>query len=1081
MGETALYQAVETEKILQVETLLKFGADPNLPRNDGWAPLHAAVLKQNLSLIEILLKADANPNLKNNIFAQTPVHFAIKNSVKPAILLLLVQFKGSLSTRDKYNKRPLDYAETEEMKEAISKLKMEREDIFFTPQKERVMSFQSNTRGNNNLSIQNTNTFETGLGFTLNPNNIESFVTQNTNVEYNTNQNNQNNQNNQTIQAINRTPVKHTTNYIYVIKSSEKKLHYKSSRKKARQIETETEIKETESDQKTKEIKNHEFSPSDKNVPVGMNYNTANTHNTHQDRENLNFDKFSFVTKEGVVLSKLISSRDEGGLSDINPIDTISNYNTTHNPLITVNSNNNVTPLNKNELRKEDYSHLIIHNTSGNKSSQVHITATDENESDIEVDECQDEDEGHGYLDSLENRQMNTDRAGRSEREFDIEDVQINEDQESEAEMKVMETVVRNNEYLKENGTSSCQDFKSDEESMSMSISACRSQMSHAPTVLKKEKNINDNYRITEVNCDEEKSYASNLKTHKSSIVQEISPEQDDFELTPSKTSYIISDLPVTSVKKSDNEDPYRTIKKRLDYDNIGEKNSFNQININANPNSSVISKIHYHKESKSLNNSNLTHSHTTFSNAVQNQNNNLNHNQQEAEMNPRYKTRTAFQLPYMPKLRKNLSPEVMRKINYSEQENFLSVEDERPFNTQANITMNRVRSGNNSTRNNSTRYNTSYEDNFISNRIGRKKIYLQEQVNPHDTSNKTIIHHGERELLTTQGNSNMFNTNYSRYNNDNQMTYTPGHCVTCHNCNTNVKKVSTLTEFSRRGSPVSNRHNHILDTVYCQTDTNRSAISTKDAKKLHDWLNNIGMQNYYNNFLEKGIFNIDRVIESMLDIRTRMSFKDFEEMGVRKPGHIYRMLLQLEVDAKMIDDTVYNLLFGYKLNKSNENSLERSNFRCNLKISSEKFVCCGILPKSRVDVSNGENKFNNQFANDNSAPYLSYDLITWLKTINMPNLRKHFIHNGFDSMEYFILQMFSMNPIDDAFLEDNLHIYSTKERRVILSQLAKEVKMINNRLYCNSNMNSFVYDDTDRMKFEKENVEEGCKMCLIF
>lgn len=1026
-------------------------------------------------MIETLLKANANPNLQNNIFNQTPVHFAIKKSVKCAILLLLVQYKGSLSIRDKDNKRPFDYAETKEMKEAISKLKMEREDIFFTPQKERVLSFQSNTRGNNNLSMQNVNAYEAGLAFTLNPNNIDQFVAQNTNIEYNTSQVNQNNQN------INRTPVKHTTNYIYVIKSSDKKLHYKSSRKKARLIETETEIKETESDQKTNDIKNEEFSPSDKNFTLGTNYNLSQTPNTHQDRENLNFDKFSFVTKEGQVLSKLISprERDDGALSDINPIDSISNYNTNNNNrVITMNSNSNVTPQHKNELRKEDCSQLIIHNTSGNKSSQVHITATDENESDNQGDDCH-------YLDSLENRKENTDRIGESDGDFNIDGLQINEGRESQPDMKVRETIVKNNKYSKENMTSSCQDFKSDEESVSMSLSVCKSQISQAPSYIKKEKNINENYRITEANCDEEKSYASNLKTVKSSIVHEVSPEQDVFELTPSKTSYIISDLPVTSVKKSENEDPYRTIKKRLDYDSFGEKNSSHQINTNANPNSSVISKIHYHKESKSLNNSNLnlTNTNTTFSNAMQMQmqNNKYSHLQQESEMNPRYKIRTAFQLPYMPKLRKNLSPEVMRKINYSEQENFLTVEDERPFNTQANLTMNRVRSGNNSTRNNSTRYNTSYEDNFLSNRIGRKKIYLQEQVNPHDTSNKTIIHHGEREMLTTQGNSNLFNTNYSRYNNDNQMTYTPGNCVTCHNCNTKVKKVSTLTEFSRRGSPVSNRHNHVLDTIYCQTDTNRSAISTKDAKKLHDWLNNIGMQNYYNNFLEKGIFSIDRVIEGMQDIRSRMSYKDFEELGVRKPGHIHRMLLQLEVDSKMIDDTVYNLLVGNKLNKSNENSLERSNFRCNLKISSEKFVCCGMIPKNRVDVSNGENKFNNKFSNDNNGPYFTYDLISWLKTIKMPNLRKHFIHNGFDSMEYFILQMFSMNPIDDAFLEDNLHIYSTKERRIILSQLAKEVKAINDRLYCNSNMNSFIYDDTDRMKCEKENVEDGCKMCIIF
>ena len=91
MGETALYQAVEMGKEAQVETLLKFGADPNLPRIDGWTPLHAAVLKSNISMVESLLKSGGDANVKNKLFAQTPVHFAIKHNINPTILLLLVR------------------------------------------------------------------------------------------------------------------------------------------------------------------------------------------------------------------------------------------------------------------------------------------------------------------------------------------------------------------------------------------------------------------------------------------------------------------------------------------------------------------------------------------------------------------------------------------------------------------------------------------------------------------------------------------------------------------------------------------------------------------------------------------------------------------------------------------------------------------------------------------------------------------------------------------------------------------------------------------------------------------------------
>ena len=144
IGETPLYQAVEMEKVSHVNLLLQKGANPNISQIDGLSPLHLAVNRQNILIIKELLKYNANPNNKTILYEQTPLHFAIKNNVDPMILLILVQYNGSLIIKDKFGKRPLDYVTSEEMKKVIEKLKLEvgedtlkkKEKKFNTPNKE---------------------------------------------------------------------------------------------------------------------------------------------------------------------------------------------------------------------------------------------------------------------------------------------------------------------------------------------------------------------------------------------------------------------------------------------------------------------------------------------------------------------------------------------------------------------------------------------------------------------------------------------------------------------------------------------------------------------------------------------------------------------------------------------------------------------------------------------------------------------------------------------------------------------------------------------------------------------------------
>ena len=142
MGETPLFQAVDMEKIDHVKILLKNGANPNITNDDGLTPLHNAATKNNISIVKLLLKYGADPNKKSKFYQQTPLHLAIKNNRDPMILLLLVQFNGSLMDKDKFNKKPIDYANSKEMKNIIEKLKFGKDNSNIIKEKE-IQKFQT--------------------------------------------------------------------------------------------------------------------------------------------------------------------------------------------------------------------------------------------------------------------------------------------------------------------------------------------------------------------------------------------------------------------------------------------------------------------------------------------------------------------------------------------------------------------------------------------------------------------------------------------------------------------------------------------------------------------------------------------------------------------------------------------------------------------------------------------------------------------------------------------------------------------------------------------------------------------------
>ncbi|XP_018424695.1 PREDICTED: BRCA1-associated RING domain protein 1 [Nanorana parkeri] len=130
-GETLLHVASIKGDLKGVEELLKNGANPNVKDNAGWTPLHEACNHGHSVVVELLIQYQALVNTAG-YQNDTPLHDAAKNG-HVAIVKLLLNHGASPNAINIFGLRPVDYAETEEIKLALLQAQKNKEPLVKLP------------------------------------------------------------------------------------------------------------------------------------------------------------------------------------------------------------------------------------------------------------------------------------------------------------------------------------------------------------------------------------------------------------------------------------------------------------------------------------------------------------------------------------------------------------------------------------------------------------------------------------------------------------------------------------------------------------------------------------------------------------------------------------------------------------------------------------------------------------------------------------------------------------------------------------------------------------------------------------
>ena len=1059
-GETPLYLSVDIENYDAMVILLEFGADCNIQKeDDGNTPLHLATEKKNDIYITNLLSHGANPNIINKINLQTPMHICVINRINEYILIKFKENKGDVyNIKDKFNKTPFDYSLNDEKYKNLL-----------------ISIFGKNEFELNNNNNQN----DIKKNYCENNEDIEN----NTNLEYNN-----------FITLSRKIQLTHEDEDEEENKKEETIIYNKGNninQNKDSEITSINEVNNCLKKQLLFSSNSKEISSEEKNTKPRM---STISNNSGQDNQEQNSKNKIDINKNIInVISDRNSNVSNTDKENINPNKNIENKEQIyHYNLTEVNSNNNnlyknlsLNPNNiKNKHKSENLNTKYVLTTLGNNQENKIIShslnLSNKNSYYYLVNnKLKKRKTSKNNLIRINTLYSNTNTNGNNSlSSYNLKKEGISEINPLEM-INQMASSNNSNIFseLQINSTEKINEPKKTEEEFNEN----NYKTTYNDGLNTLNENISENFSITNNNYNEEENNKENINFNNNSF-------DDSLEYSKSK-SFNVNETPgQLSQKRSLNENE---IEEGLKISNKDESlniyTNFNNININVNNcyHNNNTKNIERYKSTTSNKSKQDPDNESEQSYGKTSSISNLSVFQNKSSNQSHYR-HLSYHNSNRQSLNNNNKSYNSKSLNYTHNDNYyINKENIEPNYIQSEkCKKNLIKNKNNK---NIKEPYTIVQKNKIYKTNLQKPVMTKEQKTKDSTmddyrSNENIIIINENSNYNTKTLDNTYLNQYNTFNSDNN---------SCRN-NTKdsykysnlfkkaLKKKYVVKEFSNNTN-VFDKYTLETDNYYTNSINNNEKndeenynynynekeliihpqqISNELITKLRDWLISCDLLCYYNILIKNNIYDIESYITNLKNNKINISYKDIENLGIKKPGHIFRFLLKLQMDIGILDTRVCNFI----INKFSENAL--TTIGMNVSVSEIKY--CGMI------LCPGEDRF---VKNSNY-----YDIFSFLRCKELIQFKENFIHNGFDQIEFILIQLFSCFAFNKEILNDYMHIYSDKDKKKVLIKLYEEKQNLANLMGIEFNVHE-VKQILDDSLDETEN-SDGYKskdFCNIF